>query len=356
MKRGLCFVGLFLILSVSLFKPSHACSAFLINAGDGPLVAKNYDWNIGDGLVIVNKRTVWKPLSLTSQTAGEGWTSIYGSVTFNQYGRDLPQGGMNEAGLVIEVLWLTGTEYPPDDERTDIGGAQWIQYQLDTAGSVKDLLKSFETVQIRTQVPLHFFVADRKGETATVEFVDGKSVYHVSKDMPVRVLTNSTYSSSIAYLKQHQGFGGSTPIPQGMMSLDRFVRAAVGASGYTPSDQSPVDYAYSVLGSVAQDTGTQWSIVYDVERQRIYFRTHESPSTKYINLGELDFSCSQPAQIIDIDLKAEGSVNAYWKPYTRAANLDLLDRTYAATSFLQNIPQSTKEAVASYPDRSRCME
>ena len=32
------------------------------------------------------------------------WVSKYGSVTFNQYGRELPTGGMNEAGLVVETI------------------------------------------------------------------------------------------------------------------------------------------------------------------------------------------------------------------------------------------------------------
>jgi penicillin V acylase-like amidase (Ntn superfamily) len=30
-------------------------------------------------------------------------------VTFNQYGRNFPSGGMNEAGLVIELMWLEGS-------------------------------------------------------------------------------------------------------------------------------------------------------------------------------------------------------------------------------------------------------
>jgi choloylglycine hydrolase len=28
------------------------------------------------------------------------WISKYGSITFNQYGREFPTGGMNEKGLV----------------------------------------------------------------------------------------------------------------------------------------------------------------------------------------------------------------------------------------------------------------
>jgi choloylglycine hydrolase len=353
------FLGVSFAISIFVLvvpNQSRACTAFFMSNGEEAVVGKNYDWNVGDGLVIVNKRQVWKPFSFTAENTDNGWTSTYGSVTFNQYGRDMPQGGINEAGLVIEVLWLAGTEYPPDDDRTDLGGAQWIQYQLDTAATVEEVIESFAELQIRSRVPLHFFVADQNGETATVEFVDGKLIYHLSKEMPARVLTNSTYEASVDYLEQHRGFGGSTPVPQGIKSLERFVRAAAEIEGCRSSQQTSVDFAYSVLESVAQADGTQWSIIYDIGERRVYFVTQRSASTKHIDLKKLDFSCSSPVQIMDIDIHAAGSVSDRWEPYTRSANLDLIDRSYAATSFLQNVPQSTKEIVASYPDRSHCTD
>ena len=56
------------------------------------------------------------------------WTSKYGSATFNQYGREFPMGGMNEAGLVVESMMLFETEYPLPDTRSGIDPTQWIQY------------------------------------------------------------------------------------------------------------------------------------------------------------------------------------------------------------------------------------
>jgi len=38
--------------------------------------------------------------------AGENGFRNNGSVTFNQVGRDLPYGGINEAGLVVEHMTL----------------------------------------------------------------------------------------------------------------------------------------------------------------------------------------------------------------------------------------------------------
>jgi len=65
------------------------------------LFGRNYDWNFGDGLIFVNKRGVAKTSSGSESPNPAKWISRYGSVTFNQYGRENPTGGMNEAGLVV---------------------------------------------------------------------------------------------------------------------------------------------------------------------------------------------------------------------------------------------------------------
>ena len=66
------------------------------------------------------------------------WTSRFGSLTFNQYGREFPSGGINEKGLVVELMWLDDTRYPAPDGRGELPTLQWIQYQLDTAANVDD--------------------------------------------------------------------------------------------------------------------------------------------------------------------------------------------------------------------------
>ena len=86
---------------------ARACSTFVIEDGTRRVFGKNYDWDVADGLVIVNKRGMAKRALIAGPAGTEAaaeWVSRYGSVTFNQYGRELPCGGMNEAGLVMPVL------------------------------------------------------------------------------------------------------------------------------------------------------------------------------------------------------------------------------------------------------------
>jgi hypothetical protein len=67
------------------------------------LLAKNLDWPISDGYILVNKPGV-KKNAFTNQHPRISWISKYGSITLNQFGKEFPLGGMNEAGLAIEEL------------------------------------------------------------------------------------------------------------------------------------------------------------------------------------------------------------------------------------------------------------
>src|SRR4030042_3047298 len=168
-----------ILLISSLVQPapsgtSEACTAFVMRGGGAVLWAKNLDWPVGEGLIFVNKRDVIKEAFGGSGSAALRWTSKYGSVTFNQFGREFPFGGINEAGLDIEELSVQA-EYPPPDGRPSLNGLQWIQYHLDTCRSTKEVLKSAPGLRISKRLfGLHYLIADRKGNVAVVECNDGQ--------------------------------------------------------------------------------------------------------------------------------------------------------------------------------------
>ncbi|MFT7624554.1 MAG: penicillin V acylase-like amidase (Ntn superfamily), partial [Myxococcota bacterium] len=134
---------LILTLALSgLAVPAQACTTFLCEDGQDVLIGKSYDWHQGAGLVLVNKRGVAKKaLVLEPGATPAQWTSRYGSITFNQYGREMPNGGMNTAGLVVEVMWLRASRYPAPDKRPTLNELQWIQYQLDRFATVKEVVE-----------------------------------------------------------------------------------------------------------------------------------------------------------------------------------------------------------------------
>ena len=234
---GRLLIGMLFIIVLLAPPQTRACTAFL---QDGALIAgKNLDWMLDQGLLMVNKKGVPKrAMVLDPREKTAQWVSQYGSVTFNQYGREMPMGGMNEAGLVVESLMLFGTRNPTPDERP--GLIAWAQYQLDNCRTVAEVVATDAKIRVSPTMPmpLHFFVCDRQGTAAVIEFLDGKLVCHTGDKLPHKLITNNTCDESLAYLGQHAGFGGSKPIQRTSQdSLDRFVIAAdriktYHASGY----------------------------------------------------------------------------------------------------------------------------
>ena len=149
---------------IAAFLPqsSHACTTFCLDTHDELVVGKNFDWWTPPGLIIVNKRNVSKIAILPPDWAGGepvSWTSKYGSVTVNPFGREFSFDGMNEAGLVVSAMKLELTEYPAPDARPIIAPIQWVQYQLDTAATVADVIASDAEMRISGQgMFFHFFM------------------------------------------------------------------------------------------------------------------------------------------------------------------------------------------------------
>src|SRR5215468_3296311 len=77
-----------LVGGAALARPAAACTTFLLERGGQRVMGKSYDWHMGQGLVIVNKRGVAKQ-SLPAKPGDRParWISRHASVTFNQYGR-----------------------------------------------------------------------------------------------------------------------------------------------------------------------------------------------------------------------------------------------------------------------------
>jgi choloylglycine hydrolase len=313
---------------------------------------------VDDGLLVVNKRGVQK--TAMGQEDPVSWVSKFGSVTFNQYGREQPMGGMNESGLVVEVMWLDGTGYPEQDSRAALNELQWVQYQLDNCTSVEEVIASDSLIRISPGgATIHYLVGDRNGSCASIEFefLAGELVYHTAETMASKVLTNSTYEESSEFLGRHEGFGGEEVIPSGIGSLERFARASSMLAEYDPATMgTTVDYGFGILSSVSQGEWSVWNMVYDFVDRRIHFRTFGKEDIRYVDLDSLDFSCASEVEILDINADLAGSIHGELIPYTRDANRELVSSAFGKTPFLQGFPDEVLDAIAEYPERCLCTE
>jgi len=342
----------FLVLASIFAVQAFSCTTFCLKNKDEVLFGKNYDWMIGDGLVFVNKRGVEKSALVSGSETPARWVSKYGSVTFNQYGKDNPSGGMNEAGLVIELMWLEDTQYPKTDSRPVVDVLEWIQYQLDISANVREVIKNAEAVRIASLVKLHYLVNDRQGNSATVEFLNGNMVAHTGETLAVSALTNDTYEKSVNYSKSVAPERAKTE-----SSLDRFTRAANKTKEFSAkpkTETEAVNYAFELLSNVAQKNSTQWSIVYDQKRAKIHFRSMQNPGVKSIDTRAFDYSCGSAVKIFDVNAKESGDISGKFADYTRAANRDLIERSFNGTPFLKLVPATERDEMAKFPETFTC--
>jgi len=273
----------------------NACTAFcLVNNDHYVLVGKNLDWPVGDGFILINPRGISKTALTISGEKPARWVSKYGSITFNQFGKELPLGGMNETGLVVEELSYSPSVYPEVDSLFSVNELQWIQYQLDNYSSVDEVIKNLEKINIsRMLFGLHYFVCDRFGQAAIIEFINGRILVYSGKKLPVPVLANNSYENSIRYLKLRKKSNSKKIPANSTESPERFYKTVIMLQKYsTYQNSSPVEYALKILQNVKQQD-TQWSILYNPSSLTIKYSTLWNPVICDIQLKNIDFSANK---------------------------------------------------------------
>ncbi|HUS66216.1 MAG TPA: hypothetical protein VMZ28_16800 [Kofleriaceae bacterium] len=332
----------------SLLSILLACTTFLLEGPSFRVVGKSYDWDMGQGLVMVNKRGMAKQaLPMVKGDKPARWVSKYASVTFNQYGRELPNGGMNDQGLVVEVMWLDASKYPPPDARPTVNELQWVQHQLDNHATVAEVVAAAQALRVSlVHGKVHYLACDKSGACAALENLDGQMRVASGPGLPVPVLTNNTYADSLAYLKS-QG----SQAPSGGGSLQRFARAAAevraGAAG-----GDPVAAAFRVLDSVSAGPSSQWNIVYDPVALKVHFRTFANKKIKSLALSSFDPSCASAVRLLDIDADAGGDVTARFADYSDDANRALVEKSLKKIA--RQLPPGAMDALVKYPAALSC--
>lgn len=319
---------------------------------------RNYDWLTGNGMVCTNLRGLYKTSDKTSDGETISWTSKYGSITFNQYGKEFPTGGMNEKGLVVELMWLDGTKYPDADDRPAVGVLQWIQYQLDNCSTVDELIATDKTVRIASKgtTPLHYLVADSSGNVATIEFLNGKMKVHKGKDLPFAVLANDTYASSVEYATKRLGNAGNNYFSSN--SMDRFAKACNMVKAFQKeSTGTPViDHSFSILDDVAQGTHTKWSIVYDITNKKIYFKTLGYSPVKNLAFSSFDLNCSAVSKTYDMNQAGEGNIASSFIDFTIGINRKLVTKSFDDSKTEFTVSEEKRKEHWEYPGSIACQK
>lgn len=320
--------GLIAFAAVSMVSPctASACSrATYLGPDDIVITTRSNDW-LGS-----QHSNIWiypKGLERDGNAGADSlrWTSKYGSVTVAGWDATTID-GMNEAGLVANVLYLVESDYgTPVSGRKALSLSAWGQYVLDNFATVAEAVEAMKQSPFYIVAPstpdgqagtAHLSITDPSGDSAIFEYLDGRLVIHHGRRF--QVMTNSpTYDQQLALTAYWDNIGGTTMLPGTNRASDRFVRASfyVKAIPQTSDINEALASAFGVIRNVSVPLGistpgqpnissTQWRAVSDQKNKVYYFESPRSPYLFWIPLAEIDFSDTASVRRIGL---TEGSV------------------------------------------------
>lgn len=310
---------------------SHACSIFALRTDKGAVYGQNLDWyEYFPGVVLVNVRGEEKTIlpwkgrwPAPSDYPEVSWVSRYGSATFTCYGRDFIDGGMNEAGLVVDEASLIST-YSPDDGRPGVSCAQWMQYQLDNYATVAEVIEHLGDLRPDGE-GWHYLIADATGDCAAIEYLDGTPTVIWGDKLEWPALTNTTYAQALTHIPMDAAFGGDIDIAAGTDSYARFVRLAALMRDHDPeNDKDLVGRAFLMLSEVSVDE-TLRSVVYDARTRRVHWKTRANTTERWLDLAALDLSNDMGTRFVDVEIAATGDASGALARFTLMHNRELVN-------------------------------
>jgi hypothetical protein len=301
------------LLSAGVATPVLACTAALIERGTERVVVKSYDWRDGSGFAVFNPvGNTKKALLLRPSGKPHTWTAKHASLTMNQHGPQFPVSGMNDAGLVVETLWLAASRYPETDKRPVINELQFVQWLLDSFASTAGVLGALPSVRV---VPIaakvHWLVCDKSGACASIEYLDGKLVTHSGPQMQRPALTNHPYGAKPGWFSDRARRG----------SQRRYKLAK--SLGDAKSHQGLLNNrAQKLLNGVRAGTYTKWQLIWNAQQLTVRATAlsgTRTARTRTIDLNALKRRQASSKQTLAFNLssRAVGGVTRLFAPVNR---------------------------------------
>ena len=319
--RRLLLLPVAFSLFVSFPEKALSCSRVIHAASDGRVtMARSMDWKED------NRPKWWVFPRGMARTGGTDtnplrWTSQYGSVVVSMYDTGAVE-GMNEKGLMVQGLYLSESKYGTRDaSRPGLSIMAYSQYLLDGFGTVAAAVSALEkepfqvvTVTLGGEPgTAHWALADSTGDSAIVEYVEGKQVIH--HDRKYAVMCNSpTFDQQLAVNSYWNSVGGDVFLPGTWRSADRFARATWYQKSLPSSPKSTreaVAGVLSVVRNVSVPLGsadptkpnlapTIYRTAADLTDRTYFYESTLSPSVIWVDLKALDFSEKGPVLMLDV--------------------------------------------------------
>ncbi|MBX9577607.1 MAG: linear amide C-N hydrolase [Chthoniobacterales bacterium] len=235
------------------------------------------------------------------------WTSKYGNLIASGYNIGTTD-GINSEGLCANVLYLSTANYGAQKpDRKNLSILIWAQYFLDNYATVDEAVKDFSKDFVNiianrlpngSQATVHLAIADRSGDNAIFEYVDGKLIVHHNKKYDV--MTNEpTYEKQLALNDYWQELKG-TFLPGTDNPSDRFVRASyfLNNAKKTSNPEEAIAVVFSIMRNVSTPmmaetdpahpniAATVWRSAADLKNNLYFFENSERPNVFWVDLNK----------------------------------------------------------------------
>ncbi len=323
MKNQMKITVLFIIILMASQWPANeanACTRVVYHGPNGNYItARSMDWK---DEIPANLWIFPRGMQRNGEVGRNSitWTSKYGSVVASSWDIAVSD-GMNEKGLVANMLWLVESKYPEFDtlgNKKGLSIAAWAQYVLDNFATVNEAVEALEKepfVVVSAYIPgtnkfttLHLSISDATGDNAIFEYIEGKLVIH--HDRSYQVMTNSPiFEKQLAINTYWEGIPGTIMLPGTNRAADRFVRASyyIKAIPQTDNTRIAIGSVFSVIRNcsvpfgIASETepnisSTRWRSVSDQKNLVYYFETVLTPNTFWVDMKKIDFGEKTPCR------------------------------------------------------------
>jgi penicillin V acylase-like amidase (Ntn superfamily) len=261
------------------------------------------------------------------------WTSKYASLVTTIYGMGTAD-GFNERGLGAHMLYLNATDFGPrDTSKPGVQAALWAQYALDNAATVTEALALLDHIQVVMveahghKANVHLALEDASGDSAIIEYIDGKPVVHHGRQFTI--MTNDpSYDQQLALLKKldFSKPSSDTPLPGNVNPRDRFQRAAyyMAILPEPKNEREAISGVLAIARNVSVPFGapyanfgiynTEYRTVINLTEKRYYFEMSTTPNVIWADLLKMNIAPGAPVMAINPNgIALSGNVTEMFK-------------------------------------------
>jgi penicillin V acylase-like amidase (Ntn superfamily) len=219
---------------------------------------------------------------------------------------------------------------------------------LDNSASIEEVIASDKKIRPCSSdiEQVHFFLSDKIGRSAVIEFLRGKMIVHTGEELPVPLITNYKYDSEIkklidyVYFQRENSLSYLCKEPANMDTWEKEsinngdIRSVIGTNILKKHQRTMkknlIPSAFKILEALrfysknANFFFNQFSIVFDPVNMQIYYSTKKNPIIQKLDFSDFDLATPSVGVMYSMD-KDIFDVKNEFIPFSKELNKKNID-------------------------------